>query len=981
MPDFLERAWEWIQQGDHLDKLIIAIITSLVVALLTWVRKGISQALARLLGQFWNRSPFRAEIARYREQLDHDALKIHHAWMKEGQTLGDILVPVSVESGRFGKGVDSFSSILITAFQIGQARHLAVTGGPGSGKSVALRLAARQTWTLPSPENVPFFIPVLLTFSEYRTAEFNLAEAVITSLNSRQFHPSKGPDQGGTAREFVQETLPQGRLVILIDALDELGISDRVTAVQKLRSELKALPQTSVIISCRTAAWHDQLRELDCIELKMEPFTPAAIRQFVRSWGFTPPKSAAELISVIESQPHVGTLARNPLMLTIIAFLYSQPKYRLPENRAQFYEVCSRALLEEWDQHENPARANQYDRPHKELLLGQLAYKHLCGPKPDEDIEESVALHLIAEGLHQLGVVRAGNTKVLDEIILNSGLLIRLPPSGLRFPHQTYLEFFAALHLLRESNSQALLDHYWKDPARWREVVLLYCGLTSDIAQSSWIVRELLQKDSIESALAALIDSRAVGREVFEEVLDSAEGKLKLDPTSDLITGLGYLSANPLSAYAEHARTILRSMLEQMAAKEVPAGLLEDLLLAVLRRPTEESARFIIEHIEELDLRRILPAMADRALVMTTKVLGEPDLALEKKLEWIDGLRRSGAVRILYSLVALDKTAPAMGAAAALGLAKNSTTEDFWQVIEDPELPDLYGTFTERRFLRWGWPFSNPSTSRGKHNILFLAFRLAEAVRLDYIAPSELESVDVDPRLAYLCFALYREMHSQRKKWPTIYGLNQYVATSTLLSHWKRLGSSRWIAWVRPKGIDEISETRVAFAVIPQSIVTIWCIIGLIFGSQTGVSRLVAIIYLSTSLLIATLLPLLPLRERFSFSIDDILPGFLMTPIVILRFIAYLSNRQFYRLYNYSASLVFLCYFLSASILSANIAFRLALAAVSMQLALLPLPGALWHPAFASIAAKRLWDRLIPVQQSSPIGPTREIGASRSEKL
>ncbi|HYN78867.1 MAG TPA: hypothetical protein VES73_13885 [Lamprocystis sp. (in: g-proteobacteria)] len=39
-------------------------------------------------------------------------------------------------------------------------------------------------------------------------------------------------------------------------------------------------------------------------------------------------------------------------------------KYRLPDNRTQFYEVCSRAVLEEWDQTQSCDRANQFDRPH-----------------------------------------------------------------------------------------------------------------------------------------------------------------------------------------------------------------------------------------------------------------------------------------------------------------------------------------------------------------------------------------------------------------------------------------------------------------------------------------------------------------------------------------------------------------------------------------------------------------------------------------
>jgi hypothetical protein len=972
MPDFLEKAWVWLQQDDHLEKLILAVVTSLVVALLTWLRKGISQALAGIFGQLWNRLPYREEIARYRAQLDRDALKIHHAWMKEGQTLGDILVPVSVESGRLGKGVESLSAILAEALKPGKVRHLVVTGGPGSGKSVALRLAARSAWTLPSLEDGKPRVPVLLTFSDYRAAKFDLTEALVSSLRARGFRRVKGRDQGTIAREFVQDALAEGRLLILIDALDELGGADRVTAVQSLRTELKALALTPVILSCRTAAWHDQLKDLDCIELKMEPFTPAAIRQFVRSWGFNPPKSAAELIAVIESQPHVGNLARNPLMLTIVAFLYSQPRYRLPENRAQFYEVCSRALLEEWDQHENPARANQYDRPHKEILLGQLAYQHLRGPKPDEDIEEPDALKLIAEGLHQLGIVRAGNAKVLDEIVLNSGLLVRLPPSGLRFPHQTYLEFFAALHLLRQESPQVLLDHYWKEAARWREVVLLYCGLNTDIAQSSWTVRELLQKDSVESALAALIDARAVDHKVVEEVLTAAEQRLASNPTRALITGLGYLSANPLSAYAERAGTLLRSLLDQVAEKKLPADLLEDLLLAVLRRPTEESTRFIIDHAEELDLRRLLPAMADRALVMATKVLGQPNLSHEKKVEWIDGLRRAGAVRLLYSLAALNREDSILGQAAAIALARCSAGEEFWECLDDPDLVPLDGGPESERLLRgWRWPFARPAQERGRKAFFSLASSLANAVRSGSCSSGEAEDEGVHRLLSYLACGIYFENGYHGFPWTGRWGEAMLSATpGTIRSIWKSCPSKRWMKWMQAC----VSAWKWGFSVsfLLGIFCFIWTAIGAL-GVRVGISQLFAIGYVSASIVVIVGIFLFGLIfERESLNFKAVM-SVIMTAIGVLPFSILLIGAEVLSRIGIRRAIsvpriclgVVAVYWLVAIFAPANLVLKVLLAILSMQFLFVgDLLNIASPPIFASSKTVKICEELIGSAQS-----------------
>jgi predicted NACHT family NTPase len=288
-------------------------------------------------------------------------------------------------------------------------------------------------------------------------------------------------------------------------------------------------------LSCRTAAWHNQFAEIEGDVIEMVDFTPTAIRQFLKQWDFPPPKTSDELIDTLESQAHIADLARSPLMLTIIAFLYSQPKYHLPQNRAEFYDICSRALLEEWDQHQNPDRANRFERHHKEYVLSELAYQHLCGPTPDADLDERATLQSIAEVMKRYSLKESENLKLLDEIRENSGLLVRLPPSGLRFPHQTFLEFFAALWLIRQSNQTVAFEHYAKDPQRWREVLLLYIGLSTNADDASLAMSRLEQGDSLEMALSALVDSRAIKPSVAEDILNKTAKLLEseLDPSPD----------------------------------------------------------------------------------------------------------------------------------------------------------------------------------------------------------------------------------------------------------------------------------------------------------------------------------------------------------------------------------------------------------------------------------------------------------------
>ena len=64
-------------------------------------------------------------------------------------------------------------------------------------------------------------------------------------------------------------------------------------------------------------------------------------------------------------------------MLTIITFLYAQPKRILPDNRVKFYQECVDALLEKWDNAKQITRANDFESIDKVTILSALAYRHI----------------------------------------------------------------------------------------------------------------------------------------------------------------------------------------------------------------------------------------------------------------------------------------------------------------------------------------------------------------------------------------------------------------------------------------------------------------------------------------------------------------------------------------------------------------------------------------------------------------------------
>jgi predicted NACHT family NTPase len=379
----------------------------------------------------------------YRKTLEEKTMHITHPWMKEGQTLTDILVPINFDTGK-GSHRQELEVYLSRKFQQDPSLRLLILGKPGSGKTIAMRVMARALW---SYEKEVRPVPVLMNFSDIKgiTDHKGLEQKIVETLKLYQFE--KGNKHDHAAESFVEENLYTGKLFLLFDGFDELDKPSREAAARLLNTFLGTHSQVPAAISCRTALYESELAfdSLRPDKIKMAPFTPFAILKFLSLWQFEGKKSSHELYRMIHDRAHLSELAANPLMLTIITFLYSLPKYTLPDNRVEFYEQCSRALLEEWDRAQQRDRANRFESHQKLAVLNRLALEHISSAgRDDELIAEQVIHRVVRQEMGRLGLKAEEYPRMEKEIVLNSGLLQYIPATDYRFPHRTFMEFFAA---------------------------------------------------------------------------------------------------------------------------------------------------------------------------------------------------------------------------------------------------------------------------------------------------------------------------------------------------------------------------------------------------------------------------------------------------------------------------------------------------------------------------------------------------------
>jgi hypothetical protein len=671
----------------------------------------------------------RKGLRRYLNHLRRRTLHIAHPWMKEGQTLGDILVPVALFVDR---RID-LHAFLSATFGATTTPRIVIVGAPGSGKSIAIGEIARYLASLQEPRRIT---PVQLTFSDLKEATDKTdVEAVIADkLRRDQFTESK-PDHEAPAH-FISTHLYTGAITLLIDGYDELAREQRTSTAQFVCEFLSTYRKIPAVLTSRTAVYEREnaFRTIATHHCGMAPLSPLAINRFVSQWHFDEGKSYPELLSHINGKAHLGELASNPLMLTIICFLYGQPKYVLPDNRVEFYRECCRALLERWDTARQTQRANRFEADHKIDVLSRIAHNHVSNrATADEEIYAADALKITRKALQGLSLNPSDDRRILREIVENSGLLLELSAEAYRFPHRTFLEFFTAVYLYEQEPVVCLIQLYEQDAARWRPALLMYAGLCRSrdtaIQLLGWLIEKFKQSSTRNmspdiTVFSALIETSVAAPETAEQIITLAEYYLSQNgPHQALIEEIAYIASNTKWIYAERARGILYRLLTQ----PLPHNLLQAVILASMRcRGDNEIRTLIAKRLSDLDLVEAFIQAGDQAAYYLSR-LREIEIGSARKQQLVDGLREGRHLELLVDIMveSVDEELAVLAGWALLQTSVAPGFMDFLDHYEPKPFDRQLAQYVDTRLVTWGWHLPRPNTDMGRSIATAIAVRVA----------------------------------------------------------------------------------------------------------------------------------------------------------------------------------------------------------------------------------------------------------------
>ncbi len=428
--------------------------------------------------------------------------------------------------GNFVERDDLSSLDIKAAFNALKKRNIkdmAVLGDPGSGKTTLLKY-------------------ILLMFAEDKAMDkFGIEDSIVPFFASlRELKDSdkeKFEDfmirecklkQFGVTKTVFKKLLENGDAVILLDGLDEVSNREkRLKTCSWIDDSRKRYADTKFIITSRFAGYTGDSRlEGGVMELSIQDFTPDEVKAFLLKWfqsvevaihpGTNEEKckekgweSAEKLAEVILKSEYLLNLAKNPLILQIIALVHKD-RGVLPQRRVELYVECVNVLLEKWDTSKG-----------LDVLLSAREARCVLQPVAlwlQREVGRKSALlkdivEVIKEPLEEIGRADINPEELLINIRDRSGVFTGYSESEYGFAHLSFQEYLAAEQIrnrrLKDKNAiKTLVDNYQE--RWWREVILLCLALDNPSVIEEFmekIIKAPAFKDDIALVQDAIKDS------------------------------------------------------------------------------------------------------------------------------------------------------------------------------------------------------------------------------------------------------------------------------------------------------------------------------------------------------------------------------------------------------------------------------------------------------------------------------------------
>ena len=315
---------------------------------------------------------------------------------------------------------------------------------------------------------------------------------------------------------FTNKDLAEGRVIFMIDGVDELGTDDRSNEVFALILSFHSqYPKCQIIATSRATNYTSSSSHLQAFtRYGIAPFNFVQAEKIIRYLAKQQSLNVDDSGEILRRLQDIHGIALTPLIVTIFAITSDVNKRDIPPNITELFKKYTELMLGRWD--EGKSLDQQIQAPVKDLVLQQIAFRMHEQRKTSiavADFKEEVFSELKSRGLfiEQMSML-------YEEIVERSGLF-RFDAERVEFRHLLFQEFFAGRAIPNPEYIKPILDDDW-----WKRSIVFYFGEhPNDIDSLRTLAESLSEADPNKAFTAATTVGFALQACYFGHVEDKYE--------------------------------------------------------------------------------------------------------------------------------------------------------------------------------------------------------------------------------------------------------------------------------------------------------------------------------------------------------------------------------------------------------------------------------------------------------------------------